>query len=47
MTYEEEPEEMFKRFSWVSNDAIKIINYEGLEKIFYIATDEYRQLGFN
>jgi hypothetical protein len=42
MTYEKEPSEVFERFSWVGNDAIKIINEEGLEKIIYIATDEYR-----
>lgn len=36
MNYEKDPLETMLRVKWIGNDAIKIINDEGMEKIFEI-----------
>lgn len=50
MNYEKDPLEAILRIKWIGNEAIKIINDEGMEKIFEInasAGSEFKQLGYN
>lgn len=50
MNYDKDPHETILRIKWIGNEAIKIINDEGMEKIFEInasAGSEFKQLGYN
>ncbi len=50
MNYDKDPLETILRIKWIGNEAIKIINDEGMEKIFEInasAGSEFKQLGYN
>lgn len=47
MTYKNDPDEAMSRFMWVGNDAMKIVNDEGIEKIIDLNSDTCDQLGFN
>jgi hypothetical protein len=50
MNYDNDPLETILRIKWIGNEAIKIINDEGMEKIFEInasAGSEFKQLGYN
>jgi len=50
MSYDKDPLETIMRVKWIGNEAIKIINSEGMEKIFEISASdsgEFKQLGYN
>ena len=50
MNYDKDPLETMLRIKWIGNDAIKIVNDEGMEKIFEInasSGSEFKQLGYN